>query len=106
MMKSFRHSGIFRLALVSAVLAGFVLALALAASPELHERIHHDADQEEHQCLATTIGGGGCEDALVAPMLVGFVAVFSATVPAEYSRAAGSLFLSCRVLEHAPPLVS
>ena len=71
MLKSFRHAGIFRLALVGAVLAGFVLALALAASPELHERLHHAAGHEEHQCLATLIGG-------VAVMLVwaGFVEAF------------------------------
>ena len=106
MLKSFRHAGIFRLALTGAVLAGFVLALALAASPKLHERIHHDAGEQEHQCLATTIGGGGCEDALVAPMLAGFAAARSANVPKDGSRTVGSLFLSCSVLEHAPPVAS
>lgn len=105
MLKSFRHAGIFRLALVGAVLAGFVLALALAASPELHEWIHHDADQREHQCLATTIGGG-CEDGPAAPTLANFVAVLFATVPEDHSRAAESQFLSCCVFEHAPPVIS
>ena len=105
MLKSSRHAGIFRLALVGVLLAGFVLALALAASPELHERIHHDADQQEHQCLATTIGGG-CEDALVAPTLAGFVAVLFAVVPEDHSRAAEAQFLSCCVFEHAPPVIS
>lgn len=105
-MKSFRHAEIFRLALVAALLAGFVLALVFAASPELHGRIHHDADQQEHQCLATTIGGGGCEDAPAAPTLAGFIAVLFAVEPEDHSRAAESQFLSCGVFEHAPPVIS
>lgn len=115
MLKSFRHAVIFRLALVGAVLAGFVLALTLAASPELHERLHHHADHddqdghdghdghEEHECLAKTFTSGGCEDMQVAPTLVGFVAVLFATVPADHSRAVASAFLDCGILEHAPP---
>ena len=95
-----------RLALVGTLLVGFVLALALAASPELHHRTHHDADQQEHQCLATTIGGGGCEDAGVAPTFAAFVAMLFEVAPPDYSHAVGSLFLSCRVLEHAPPVIS
>ena len=104
-MKPFRHAGIFRLALFGAVLAGFVLALALAASPELHERIHRDAAHQEHQCLATTIGGGW-EDALIAPALTAFVATLIEVAPMDGSRVVESLFLSCGVLEHAPPVVS
>ena len=106
MLKSFRHAAVFRLALVGVVLAGFVLALALAASPELHERLHHDAGHEEHQCLATVIGGGGCEDGPAAPTLASFVAVLFATVPEDHSRAAEAQFLSCCVFEHAPPVIS
>lgn len=106
MLNSFRHAAVFRLALVGAVLAGFVLALTLAASPELHERLHHHDDHdghEQHECLAKTFTSGGCEDMQVAPTLVGFVAVLFATVPEDHSRAVASAFLACGILEHAPP---
>ncbi len=106
MMKSFRHVGIFRLTLFGAVLAGFVLALALAALPELHERIHHDADQEDHQCLATTIGNGGCENAPAPPAVTAFLPVLLEIAPKDCACVVEALFLSCSVLEHAPPFIS
>jgi hypothetical protein len=105
MLKSLRHAGVLRLALVGAVLAGFLMALALATSSALHERIHHDADQPEHQCLATAIGCGGCVDAPTAPTLTAFVAVLSEIAPKDRSRVVESPFLSCGVLEHAPPVI-
>ena len=106
MLKSFHRAAILRLALTCAVLAGFVLALALAALPELHERIHHTSDHQEHQCLATTIGGGGSVDAPSAPTLASFVAMLFAVVPVDGSRMVESLILGCSVLEHAPPVIS
>ncbi len=39
-----RYFTTFRFALVGAMLAGIVVALLLAASPELHKLVHHDGD--------------------------------------------------------------
>lgn len=101
-----RSTPFARLALAGAVLAGLLLAVALAASPELHERLHHDGDEQEHVCLATTLQAGGFGDVLVALMVVAPMAEIIATEPLHAAEKAESFFLSCRVLEHAPPLVS
>ena len=92
-----------RLALIGAVLTGFVLAFVLAASPELHERLHHDEDGEHHECLATVLHAGACDDAAPAQALASFIATLFAVLPVGETRAADSLFLSFRILEHAPP---
>ena len=95
-----------RLALVGAVVVGLLLASVLAASPELHERLHHDADHQDHVCLVTTLQAGGFEDVLVVIMAVEPMGKGVATAPLSDVEAVPSFFLSCRVLEHAPPFVS
>lgn len=95
-----------RLALLGAVMAGLLLALALAASPQLHELLHHDGDRQEHVCLATILQAGGFEDVLVVIMAVEPMTEVIATAPLCDVEEAESFFLSCRVLEHAPPFVS
>ena len=103
MFKAARHAGKLRLALIGAVLAGFVLAFVLAASPELHERLHHDDGGGHHECLATALHAGACDDAAPAQALASFIATLFEVAPPDDSRAAESLFLSFRILEHAPP---
>jgi hypothetical protein len=103
MLHAARHPGIFRFALLGAALAGFVLALVLAAAPALHEQLHGDAGHVPHECLATVLHAGGCDDAAPAPTLASFVATLFEVAPLEYAREPGSLFLSHRILEHAPP---
>ena len=95
-----------RLALVCAVMAGLLLALALAAFPALHERLHQDADHHEHTCLVTILQLGGFDDAPVVAMAVETMAETIATAPVREVENAESFFLSCRVLEHAPPFIS
>lgn len=106
MLHAFRHGKIPRLALCGAVLAGFVLALLMAASPELHERLHHEAGEAEHTCLAATFESGGCDDAVPAPALSAFVAMLLEVAPTLHAQRSGSLFLAGCVFEHAPPFVS
>ena len=58
------------------LLALLVLALnALAASPALHERLHHDAHECGHQCAITLFAHGQVEHATVgvepAPLVPG-----------------------------------
>lgn len=103
MCKTIRHAGMLRLALIGATLAGFVLAFVLAASPELHERLHHEDGGKHHECLATALHAGACDDAAPAQALASFIATLCEAAPPGESRAADSLFLSFRILEHAPP---
>ena len=74
-----RHFPIPRLALCGAVLAGLLLALLMAVSPELHDKLHHDANGSEHVCLVTILAANGCNDAACAPLLPAFVATLCET---------------------------
>ena len=106
MFAATRHSAIPRLVLCGAVLAGLLLALLMAVSPELHDTLHHDSGGPEHVCLATVLAGNGCDDVASAPVLAGFVAMLCEPVETMRSQRSGSSFLSGCVLEHAPPFIS
>jgi hypothetical protein len=52
---------------LGSLLVGLVLLLdAMAASPELHELIHADAGQADHQCAVTLFGHGQIDSSVVA----------------------------------------
>ena len=85
------------------MLTGFVMALWLAASPGAHEQVHHDDGGGQHECLATALHAGACDDASPVQALASFIATLFEAAPPDESRAADSLFLSFRILEHAPP---
>ena len=92
------------MAVVATTIAGFLLGLILAASPELHERLHHDSDDEHHECLATVLHVGGCENPSPVDPLSDFVAIrVEETHEAGRSFLVDSLYLRFRILEHAPP---
>src|SRR5260370_13291143 len=57
-------------ALVAAfVSAAFLWALALSASPQLHQRVHSDANRVEHNCAATMIASGNYDHAAHPPLV-------------------------------------
>jgi hypothetical protein len=99
-------SAIIRAAFFSAAFAGFVLATLLAWSPGLHEWAHADSGDAEHQCLATVLHSGACDGAAAGPPAVVINVAPVEASPRDCSRVAPSLFLSCRILEHAPPSLS
>ena len=45
------------------VFAAFLWALALSASPQLHQRVHKDANRAEHNCAVTMIASGSYDHA-------------------------------------------
>lgn len=82
-------------------------ATVLVVCPSLHELIHHDAGDEHHDCAVTLFLAGQVEQ----PAIDLFVITRPAVVPMPFdqsydTRSFGSFFLSCRLLEHAPPLRS
>lgn len=88
------------------VLAQWVLALGMVASPELHECLHEDAHHEEHECVVThMLAGDFGEVAPPALITIGPASPLGELVIAD-GKDAGvrPLCLDNGVLEHAPPV--
>jgi hypothetical protein len=80
-------------------------ATVLAVCPSLHELIHHDADDDHHDCAVTMLLAGQFELPAIDPIVITKPALVPVPLDQTYeSRSFGSFFLSCRLLEHAPPL--
>jgi hypothetical protein len=89
------------------VFAAFVCALALSASPQLHQRVHKDANRVEHNCAATMIASGTYDHAVHAPLVSAPVPVIHfSKVPALTPQWVESPFLGACIFEHAPPVYS
>src|ERR1700686_3462635 len=72
-------------------------ATVLAVCPSLHELIHHDADDEHHDCAVTMLLAGQLEQPAIDPIVITKPALLP--VPLDQtcvSRSSGSFFLSCR----------
>jgi hypothetical protein len=83
------------------VLFAFFVALALASSPRLHEKLHKIDSQ--HACAATMIASGNCEHSAppsVAPKSNN-IPVSPAFLPKRFQFVVASVPSS--VQEHAPP---
>src|SRR5580700_2314042 len=79
-------------------------ATVLAVCPSVHELIHHDADDEHHDCAVTLFLTGQVEQALTDPIFIGRAASIELFLrQMGDSAACGSFFLSRSILEHAPP---
>jgi hypothetical protein len=79
-------------------------AAVLAVCPSVHELIHRDADDEHHDCAVTSFLAGQVEQPVIDPIVI--TKPVAVPVPLDQSydtRSGGSFFLSCRILEHAPP---
>jgi hypothetical protein len=75
-MSTFQRSNGYARAFVAALVSGgFLWALVLSASPQLHQRVHQDSNRAEHHCAATMIASGSYDHAAHAPLV-------SAPVPA------------------------
>jgi hypothetical protein len=86
------------------VFAAFLCALALSASPQLHQRVHSDANRVEHTCAVTLIASGSYDHAAHAPLVSAPVeAVQFSKIPALTPCWVQSPFLGARIFEHAPP---
>jgi hypothetical protein len=85
----------------------FLWTLALSASPQLHQRIHRDADRGDHVCAVTLVASGNFNHS-ACPQLVSvpdLVDQFS-SVPALTPQWVESPFLLARIFEHAPPALA
>jgi hypothetical protein len=86
------------------VFAAFLWALALSASPQLHQRVHNDANRAEHNCAVTMIASGSYDHAVQSSLAdAPATAVQFSKIPALTSCWVQSPFLGACIFEHAPP---
>lgn len=96
-----------RILLASGLLAAFLFALTLAASPQLHARIHPDAGTLNHECAVTLIATGKYAHADATPVLVApQPALLFAKIPAFFPVWVAAPFFGAAIFEHAPPALS
>jgi hypothetical protein len=87
--------------------AAFLWALALTVSPQLHERVHPDANRVEHTCAVTLTASGSYNHSAQAPLVGAPVpAIQFSKIPALTPQWVESPFLSARIFEHAPPALA
>jgi hypothetical protein len=87
------------------VSAAFLWALALGVSPQLHQRVHKDANRVEHNCAATMIASGSYDHAAHPPLVSAPVpAIHFSKIPALTPQWVESPFLGACIFEHAPPV--
>jgi hypothetical protein len=104
-MSTFARSNNCGRALVTALVsAAFLWTLALSASPQLHQRIHSDANRVEHNCAATMIASGNYDHAAHPPLASApLPAIHFSKIPALTPQWVESPFLGACIFEHAPP---
>jgi len=92
-----------------ALVAGFISvaflwALALSVSPQLHQRLHPDANRVEHSCAVTIVASGSYNHASHSPRVTLAVPVIQfSKIPALTPQWVESPFLGAHIFEHAPP---
>ena len=99
-MKSSTSSRAFIAILAS---AAFLWALTLSVSPQLHERIHSDANRTDHSCAVTFVACGNFNHAPVSILISAPISFDEFRVPELSPLWVQPLFLLASVFEHAPP---
>jgi len=85
----------------------FTSALALAGSPQLHERVHHDANCPGHHCAVTLLDSGQCDLSEPVPLVRQPDSTVQLTrLPTLTPVWVSAPFLGAAIFEHAPPALS
>lgn len=82
----------------------FLWTLALSASPELHQRVHRDANRGDHVCAVTMVASGNYDHSPNVPLgSVPALVDQSSLIPALTPQWVEPIFLIAGIFEHAPP---
>ena len=94
----------WRAFIVICIFTAFLWALALTAFPQLHQRVHKDANRVEHNCAVTMIASGSYDHAVHPPLVsVPVPCVHFSKIPVLTPQWVESPFLGACIFEHAPP---
>jgi hypothetical protein len=90
--------------LAFALVVGVLWVAALSASPDLHEWVHPDAGDPDHDCAVTLFSSGQATHVGADLVLVVRPERLEVSDSIPYHETVlGSFFLGCSILEHAPP---
>jgi hypothetical protein len=106
-MKRPRDAKTWQNALACLLIAHLLIVVALAASPQLHQLLHHGAEHRDHECAITVMVSGGSDGSPVPQVFDpgAILPVAHQFLPEMHSRDVAPLFLSAHIFEHAPPTV-
>lgn len=106
MRKLIQQPGLPRSLIAAAVAACVLVAGWMAVSPELHEHLHHDANDAGHECLVTILSSGGVDHAVDVPVVLVPLETAVTQVSPMHPQWVRPQFLNGSVLEHAPPVMA
>ena len=92
-----------RRAIAAITSIAFLSALALAASPQIHQRLHSDANSVDHVCAVTLVNSGKFDYTPVGLLIKAPVPLDEFKIPELTPLWVEPLFLLTSVYEHAPP---
>ena len=96
-----------RLVIAAFVGTAFLWTLVLSVAPQLHERIHRDANRPDHACAVTFVASGNYTHSPAAALVIVPVPLAQiSAIPALTPAWVESAFLLARVFEHAPPALA
>ncbi len=98
-----KRSTIARASVAILASAAFLWTLTLSVSPQLHERVHPDANKVEHTCAATFIASGNYDHTPIALLIRAPVPLGEFEISELTPRWIQPVFLVAAVFEHAPP---
>jgi hypothetical protein len=104
-MSTFARSKECRRAFIATFIsAAFFWTLLLSVSPQLHARIHLDANHGDHTCAVTLIATGKYDNAAHPPLLrAPEPSVQFSKIAALSSTWVQPLYLSAHIFANAPP---
>jgi hypothetical protein len=82
----------------------FLWTLALSVSPQLHQKLHSDANQIDHSCAVTFVALGNYSHSAHPPLVCAPLPVVQfSKIQALTPQWVESPFLGACIFEHAPP---
>jgi hypothetical protein len=76
MSRNLKFGTVFRKASAVLLCAMVLFLAALAASPSLHEWLHHDANEPDHDCAITLFAHGQVNATTIVPVMAVVAALF------------------------------
>jgi hypothetical protein len=99
-----RSQSCARVFVAGVLLAAFSWGVVISDSPQLHLRVHPDANRADHNCAVTMIASGSYDHAAHTPLVSApAAAVQLSEIPTLTPCWVQSPFLGACIFEHAPP---